>query len=288
MTDANRRHERDPLTLKERTAASCVALVLLVVAVWMTLDPPDRTVALGGCRSEADGCLVQVDGDVTTIVAALFALAAAAGLIALLGVRFTSVKAGGVELSKYEEKTAGLPTVAEQQRPAAEGEGEETTDGDGGAPEPAAESPLRVNVETGLGTELGVVPVAVASLACPMNESQGRFLRDYQGALRNRHGGWFLTHILGPAKSPGQKYSVAVKVTPHRKATDEVRAARFFFGRAWGYRVFEGSRGTDGRFGCTTEAYGPFLALCEVEFTTGKRVLLEHYCDFEMGALVAD
>jgi hypothetical protein len=95
-----------------------------------------------------------------------------------------------------------------------------------------------------------------------------------------------LTHILGPAKSPGQKYSVAIKVTPQKKATGEVTAARFFFGRAWGYRVFEGQRGADGRFGITTEAYGPFLALCEVEFTDGDRVLLDHYCDFEMGALV--
>ena len=51
--------------------------------------------------------------------------------------------------------------------------------------------------------------------------------------------------------------------------------------------MFQGLRGADARFGITTEAYGPFLALCEVEFTTGERILLDHYCDFEMGALVA-
>jgi hypothetical protein len=96
-----------------------------------------------------------------------------------------------------------------------------------------------------------------------------------------------LTHILGPAKSPGQRYSVAIKVTPHEgRATREVRAARFYFGRAWDHQVFDGRRGTDRRFGITTEAYGAFLALCEVEFTTGERILLDHYCDFEMGALV--
>ena len=147
---------------------------------------------------------------------------------------------------------------------------------------------MRVDIRTGLGTELGVAPVAVASLDSPMNESQGAFLRDYQGALRTSRKGWFLTHILGPARSPRQKYSVAIKVTPHRDATGEVRAARFFFGRAWGYRVFDGERGADGRFGITTEAYGPFLALCELEFTSGERLLLDHYCDFEMGALVSD
>jgi hypothetical protein len=259
--------------------------VLSAIAVWLVLDPPNRTEALQGCKSKADGCLVSVDGDVTTIVAALFALAAAAGLIALLGVRFTSVKAGGVELSNaYEEKTAGLPSAAQQQPVG----GEEHPGAQPREREGRAESPLRVDLREGLGTELGVVPVAVASLDAPMNESQRAFLRDYQGALRNSRKGWFLTHILGPAKSPRQKYSVAIKVTPHRNATGDVRAARFFFGRAWGYRVFESQRGADGRFGITTEAYGPFLALCELEFTTGERILLDHYCDFEMGALVGD
>ena len=291
MTDADERREKERLTPKERGAASFVAAVLLVIAVWMILDPPDRTEALGGCRSEADGCLVTVDSDVTTIAAALFALAAAAGLIALLGVRFTSVKAGGVELSKkYDEKTEGLATADQQQLAGDEVSGTDTQGRSAGSGdlEDIAESPVRVEIREGLGTELGVVPVAVASLDSPMNASQGRFLRDYQGALRNGRKGWFLTHILGPAKSPRQKYSVAIKVTPHRSATEEVRAARFFFGRAWRYGVFEGEQGADGRFGITTEAYGPFLALCEVEFTSGERVLLDHYCDFEMGALVGD
>jgi hypothetical protein len=292
MTGANVRREREPLTQNERTAAGFAAVVLLGIALWMILDPPDRTVALGGCKSAANGCLVTVDGDMTTIVAALFALAAGAGLIALLGVRFTSLKAGGIELSKYEEETAGLPTIVEQQTLAGDGESGNDTQGrgvDSGKREHAAESPVRVDVRTGLGTELGVVPVAVASLDSPMNESQARFLRDYQTARRTSQKGLFLTHILGPAKSPRQKYSVAIRVTPHSgKAEPDVRAARFFFGRAWGYRVFDGSRGADGRFGCTTEAYGAFLVLCEVEFTTGERVLLDHYCDFEMGPLVAD
>ena len=113
------------------------------------------------------------------------------------------------------------------------------------------------------------------------------FLRDYQGALRNCRKGWFLTHILGPAKSPGQEYSVAIKVTPHRSATEEVRAARFFFGRAWGY---ESSKASGEQTSVRDHDRGirAFLALCEVEFTSGERVLLDHYCDFEMGALIGD
>jgi len=289
MADANVRHEREPLTRKERTAAILAALFLFGTAVWMTLNPPDRTVALGGCQSEADGCLVTVDGDTTTIAAALFALAAGAGLIGLLGVRFTSLRAAGVELT-YEAETEGLPTAEPQPLAGDQESGDDQRRGvANGELEHTADLPVRVDVLTGLGTELGLVPVAVASLDSPMNESQATFLRDYQTALRNSQKGWFLTHILGPAKSAGQKYSVAIKVTPHPgSATEDVRAARFYFGRAWGHGVFEGSRGADGRFGITTEAYGAFLALCEVEFTTGERVLIDHYCAFEMGGLVAD
>jgi hypothetical protein len=40
------------------------------------------------------------------------------------------------------------------------------------------------------------------------------------------------------------------------------------------------------RFGIATEAFGPFLALCEVAFDDGSRVLLHHYCDFDMGSLL--
>ena len=280
MTDVEKRRESERLTPGERTAAVIAAVVLLAIALWMILDPPDRTVAVGGCRSATDDCLVTVDGDLTTIAAALFALAAVAGLIGLLGVRFTSVKAGGVELSKeFAEETAGLPTAVAQEPRRGHEEGGSATQG--------AESPVRVEIRRGIGKEAGSdVPVAIAFLESPMSKSQATFLSDYRSALLKGRKGWFLTHILGPAKSPRQKYSVAIKVTPHGSATEEVKAARFFFGPAWGHRVFEGKRGADDRFGITTEAYGPFLALCEVEFTNGERVLLDHYCDFEMGALI--
>lgn len=59
-----------------------------------------------------------------------------------------------------------------------------------------------------------------------------------------------------------------------------------FFGRYWGNEFFDASWGKDGRLGVVTEAYGPFLALCEVTFADGKRILLDHYVDFSMGDLV--
>jgi hypothetical protein len=36
-----------------------------------------------------------------------------------------------------------------------------------------------------------------------------------------------------------------------------------------------------------TEAFGPFIVLCQVEFDEGQSILLDHYCDFDMGGLVS-
>lgn len=134
--------------------------------------------------------------------------------------------------------------------------------------------------------QLGVVPVAVTRLTAPMLEIDPAFLRDYQSARRESQRSYFLTHLLGPPTQRGQKYSVALKVTPHRDDIERIRSASFYLGRSWGNRVFPGQQGADGRFGIVTEAYGPFLALCEVEFTDGSRIVLDHYCDFDMGSLL--
>lgn len=266
----------------ERLLAGVIGLALIVIGVLMVVNPPGKEVALGGCQSAAAGCVVSVDSDLSTFGTALAALGAAAGLIALLGVRFTTVKAGGVELSSYEKATEGLPKAEPQ--PSPEGDSPATV-------HPAdevdmTEPPVKISVETGLGTELGVVPVAITHLDRRMDSTEPRFLRDYQGARRNSQRSYFLTHALGPATSPGQKYSVAIRLTPHHEPKDRATSAQFYFGRAWGSKVFEGSRGIDGRFGITTEAYGPFLVLCEVEFEDGDRIVLDHYCDFEMGVLL--
>lgn len=65
-----------------------------------------------------------------------------------------------------------------------------------------------------------------------------------------------------------------------------MRSASFFFGKHWGNKVFAGQRGADGRIGVVTEACGPFLALREVEFESGRRIVLDDYCDFDMGVLL--
>jgi len=222
---------------------------------------------------------VSVDSDLTTFAAVLVAAGDAAVLLALLGIRFNRVKLAGTEFG-YERETEGLARAAP------------TTDGEVNVTVPATVGqslknvPVKVEVREGLGEILHAVPVAVAELTKPMRDVDPSFLCDYQSARMVSQHSHFLTHILGPATKPGQKYSVAIRVTPHKDAAHRVSSATFYLGRSWGNKAFEGKRGPDGRFGIATEAYGPFLALCEVEFDDGSRVLLDHYCDFDMGSLL--
>ncbi len=279
MSDISAKREAAPLNRAERFTAGVVGLVLLAVALDIVVAPPQRRVALGQCPDAAAGCIVSVDSDLTTFAAVLVAVGAAAVLLALLGIRFNRVKVAGTEFG-YEKETEGLARAA----PAADGEA------NGSVPAAVKQSPttvpIKVEVREGLGELLHAAPVAVAELVRPMRDVDPSFLRDYQSARKVSQHSHFLTHILGPATKPGQKYSVAIRVTPHKDAVHRVKSATFYLGRSWGNRAFEGKRGPDGRFGIATEAYGPFLALCEVEFDDGSRILLDHYCDFDMGSLL--
>ncbi|MFC3448475.1 pYEATS domain-containing protein [Amycolatopsis speibonae] len=268
-----------PLGKVERVVAAVAGLILLGVALFITISPPQKQVALDQCSSVASGCVVTVDSDLASFAGVLAGAGAVAGLVALLGVRFTRLKFAGAELG-YEEKTAGLT-----QAPPAEDEGDKP------AEEPVEQEdeetvPIEVEVREGLGKGSPSVPVSVTRLTGPIGEVDPSVLRSYQSSRKAGQRSHFLTHILGPAKQPGQKYSVAIRVTPHKVSAYEVKSASFYLGRSWGDKVFEGRRGNDGQFGMVTEAHGPFLALCEIEFIDGSRILLDHYCDFGMGSLL--
>lgn len=279
MADSPAKREAAPLSGTERLIAFLVGAGLLAAAVVIVVWPPHRQVALSQCPDAAAGCIVSVDSDLTTFAIVLAAAGAAAILLALLGIRFNRLKVAGTEFA-YDRETEGLAHAA----PAADGEVNETVPA---TVRPSTKNvPVEVEVVEGLGKPLGAVPVAVARLTSPINHVDPSFLRDYQSARRESQYSHFLTHILGPATKSGQKYSVAIRVTEHERAVHHVRSCWFYLGRSWGNRAFEGRRGPDGRFGITTEAYGPFLALCELEFDDGSRILLDHYCDFDMGSLL--
>lgn len=249
----------------ERWTAGAVGLVLLATAGWIGVFPPARSVPVVGCTAPPSTCTVSVAADLATLAIAVVAAGSAALLVGLFGVRFTSVKAGGVEL-------ATSPTAATEATPKID-----AVQGPDHPPAPAAGA---------VGETVDAPSVVATRLHDPMSEEHADILRTYQSARRTSQRGYFLTHALGPPTTRGQEYSVALKVVAHKSASGDVQRATFFMGRSWGNGVFEGKRGVDGRFGVTTEAYGPFLAVCELTFADGDRVLLDHYCDFEMGVLV--
>jgi hypothetical protein len=268
------------LTVTERLIAGLVGAGLLGVALVLVIAPPQRRIALSQCPDAAAGCIVSVDSDLSTLAAVLATGAAAAIILGLLGIRFNQVKVAGTEF-RYEMETAGLALAAP-----ALGALPGPDDAAPSARDPE-EVPVRIDVRKGLGEPLHAVSVAVTELIRPMRDIAPSFLDDYMSARRVSQHSHFLTHILGPATRRGQKYSVAIRVTPHEDASHAVTSATFYLGPAWGNKAFAANRGPDGRFGIVTEAFGPFLALCEVGFDDGSRILLDHYCDFDMGSLLS-
>jgi hypothetical protein len=312
----------DRLTNPERLVAALAGAALLATALLLLVRPPQHHVALAQCRDASAGCIVSVDSDLSTFSAALAAIGALVALVGILGIRFNKFRVAGGELSwDYAEQTEGysvaspLPGAADRSSvlpdldephldvvppPPANASEPRWTDPErypdvpeptpSDAAKPTGTSPIVVEVQEGVGATLrapALVPVATTRLVRPIREVDPLFLRDYQAAIRATQHSFFMTHLLGPAKSRGQAYSVAIRVSPHKDQDPwVVRSASFYLGRSWGSRVFAGQRGTDGKFGITTEAWGPFLALCEVEFDDGTRILLHHYCDFDMGSLL--
>lgn len=271
--------ERGPelLTPTERLIAGAIALVLLVTALLIVLVPPDRRVALSNCPNAAAGCVVSVDNDMTALAAAFAAFGALAALIAILGIRFRAIETKWFKAdSRKGDETVGLLAAPPQDlNPPAEPAIARASPGGS-----AETVPVKIEIEKGFAAQAGDVPVAITRLASPMSEIDPAFLRAYQLACRASQRSYFLTHVLGPPTQPKQKYSVAIKVTPHPDVTAKISSASFYLGKSWGNNVFPGQQGSDGRYGIVTEAYGPFLALCEVQFADGSRIVLDRYCDF--------
>jgi hypothetical protein len=117
-----------------------------------------------------------------------------------------SVQVAGTEFT-YDKETEGLTRAA----PADDGEVNPSVPAVKESPE---EVPVKVEVRKGLGEILHAVPVAVYELTRPMHEVDPSLLGDYQSARKVSQHSHFLTHILGPAARSGQKYSVAIRVTP--------------------------------------------------------------------------
>jgi hypothetical protein len=93
-----------------------------------------------------------------------------------------------------------------------------------------------------------------------------------------------LVHRLFRSTKQGQVYDILIYLSPHDDGTlASVTKAEYYFGRYWGYKVFESFDRSRG-FPVLTSAYGPFLCACRLTFNDGSREILYRYIDFEMGA----
>lgn len=98
--------------------------------------------------------------------------------------------------------------------------------------------------------------------------------------------GYFIAHVLEPAKSDGQEYEIFIYLIKHKSQDyKDVVKAEFFFGEYWGNKIYVGSN-TGKYIGIRTSAYGPFLALCKITFKDGSSITINKYIDFEMGFAV--
>jgi hypothetical protein len=214
---------------------------------------------IDGCTPSPDvACTAHVDGDFGTFAAVLVAAGAIALLVGLLGIRFTRLKTGGIELGGFDERTKGLTETAPEDRSA----GDDTDE-----------------TEPGAGQTLE----SLRADARPMPEQSAEELNAERSAIYARNHGLFLSHVVGPPSGSGQRWRTAIFVVGHGRTKvnrETVESAWFFLGERWGSRPVQASWSEEGELGIRTEAYGPFLVVCEVTLRkTGERVRIEHYVD---------
>ncbi len=93
-----------------------------------------------------------------------------------------------------------------------------------------------------------------------------------------------LVHRLFRSIKPDQVYDVLIYLSPHGDSSlASVVRAEYYFGRYWGYKVFESLDRSRG-FPVLTSAYGTFLCACRITFNDGIQEVVFRYIDFEMGA----
>lgn len=269
MAAKARQDRRAYLRSRERWAAGIAGALLLAAAAWAVADPPVRVVALAGCTPDrVVTCTVSVDGDLATFAGALAALGVAAILVAVLGIRFSKVSAGGVTVeSNFDDATAGMTQVSAPKA------------GVPGAPDRAPTT-----------TSLNVPEDADSSdkEQLSFQHLKSAELNRIRNGVYDSQRGVFMAHLLGEPKISGQAYRVAIFVVGHRRpiTQETVEGATIFLGEAWGSRKFEAAWSNDGRLGVIVEAFGPFLAIGEVRLITGERVRVRHYVEFAQGELL--
>jgi hypothetical protein len=139
-------------------------------------------------------------------------------------------------------------------------------------PAPIAESSIYVPEDlakqdpTGPGTLVDV----------PLKDARANYYAESRNLM--------LVHRLFRSTKPDQVYDVLIFLSPHGDGSlASVKHAEYYFGRYWGYKIFQSMDRSRG-FPILTSAYGTFLCTCRVTFTDGSQEIIYRYIDFEMGA----
>ncbi|MEV7132140.1 hypothetical protein AB0N24_04545 [Arthrobacter sp. NPDC093128] len=260
----------------ERVVAANIAFLLIAAAGWLIFKPPPHVVALTSCTpSSTVMCSVVADSDVTAFATALATLGVFASLVAILGIRFSKVSVGTMSAEKAAEQVIGdgFDEISHKMMDI----GEHAPRPVEPAPKPPGSPPM-VDL-----SDLQNLP-AFADL-------DGQTLEAVRVEIYRRRHGLFLTHLLSAPKRPGH-FRAAIFVVRHpnpatpSEPPETIEGATMFLGGKWGLRKFDATWSDDGRLGVVVEAHGPFLILCEVRLTSGKRVFIPHYVEFSQHDLL--
>jgi hypothetical protein len=95
------------LNRNERGLAGALGIVMLIWGGVLLFCPPEHKELISGCKANATkDCVQTVSSVPETVTTAIVGVGGALLLIALLGIRFTSIKAGGIELGTSATETS--------------------------------------------------------------------------------------------------------------------------------------------------------------------------------------
>jgi len=140
-------------------------------------------------------------------------------------------------------------------------------------------------------------PLRVSQTSPPDNsqitETVDESLAAERSKIYNDNRYLFVAHKLFPSAIKGQLYDVLVYVIERKGkdgkgSLDDVAKVDYYFGPAWGHKVFT-STDRYQRFAVVVSAYGQgFLCLARIHLKNGSSFPTWRYIDFEAGALGSD
>ncbi len=151
---------------------------------------------------------------------------------------------------------------------------------------------IAARIKSGAQTELGPIKleeikITAKALTLPssaISVSTDPSLNAERKNIYSKNHYYFITHRLYPSIEEGQTYDIWIYVTPHGKGIGDIKDVSYYFGPAWGDRVYT-SKDRGKSFGIVVSAFGPMLAYVTINLKNGEAIETWSYIDFENGSL---